>query len=80
MKMLIVFERLWITAFGLSIFVAIFNLIKYKQFDNHVYMPIVCGILCIFLWRNLKSQREFTEKMNERNEDVDKNKSDESLN
>jgi len=80
MKMLILFERLWITAFGLSMFVAVFNLFKYKQFDNHVYMPIVCGILCIFLWRNLKSQRLFTEKMNKRNEDVDKNKTDENLN
>jgi hypothetical protein len=45
---------------------------KYQKFDNHVYMPIVCGILCVFLWRNLKSQRKFSEKMQSQNEDVDK--------
>jgi hypothetical protein len=63
---------MWLVAFGLSIFVAIFNVFKYQKFDNHVYMPIVCGILCVFLWRNLKSQRKFSEKMQSQNEDVDK--------
>jgi hypothetical protein len=72
MKILQIFERMWLVAFGLSIFVAIFNVFKYQKFDNHVYMPIVCGILCIFLWRNLKSQRKFSEKMQRQNEDVDK--------
>lgn len=72
MKILQIFERMWLVAFGLSIFVAIFNIFKYQKFDNHVYMPIVCGILCIFLWRNLKSQRKFSEKMQSQNEDVDK--------
>jgi hypothetical protein len=72
MKILQIFERMWLVAFGLSIFVAIFNVFKYQKFDNHVYMPIVCGILCIFLWRNLKNQRKFSEKMQNQNEDVDK--------
>lgn len=72
MKILQIFERMWLVAFGLSIFVAIFNVFKYQKFDNHVYMPIVCGILCVFLWRNLKSQRKFSEKMQSQNEDVDK--------
>ena len=72
MKILQIFERMWLVAFGLSIFVAIFNVFKYQKFDNHVYMPIVCGILCVFLWRNLKSQRKFSEKMQRQNEDVDK--------
>ena len=55
MKILQIFERMWLVAFGLSIFVAIFNVFKYQKFDNHVYMPIVCGILCVFLWRNLNN-------------------------
>lgn len=76
MKILQIFERMWLVAFALSIIVAIFNLIRYQTFDNHVYMPIVCGILCIFLWRNLNSQRKFSERMNAEKKDVDKKEED----
>ena len=76
MKILQIFERMWLIAFALSILVAIVNVIRYQTFDNRVYMPIVCGILCIFLWRNLNSQRKFTEKMNATNIDVDKKEED----
>lgn len=76
MKILQLFERMWLVAFALSIFVAIFNAFKYQKFDNHVYMPIVCGILCIFLYRNLNSQRKFSEKMSSQNKDLGKKEED----
>lgn len=72
MKILQIFERMWLVAFALSVFVAIFNAFKYQKFDNHVYMPLVCGILCVFLYRNLNSQRKFTEKMDAQKNNVDK--------
>lgn len=66
------FEKLWIAAIVLSIIVAIYNAIRVQQFNNKVYMPIICAILCFFLWRNLRSQRLFSEKMNDTNSNVDK--------
>ena len=66
MKFLKYFETLWKVAIALALFTAIFNLITYKTFDYHVYLPIVCAIMSYVLWRNLQGQRQFMEKMKEK--------------
>jgi hypothetical protein len=72
MNFLKYFETLWKIAIALAIFTAVFNIFKYQTIDYNVYLPIVCGIMSFVLWRNLKGQREFMEKMKQKREAQEK--------
>ena len=72
MNFLKYFETLWKIAIAMAIFTAVFNIFKYQTVDYHVYLPIVCGIMSFVLWRNLKGQREFMEKMKQKREAQEK--------
>jgi hypothetical protein len=77
MKFLKYFETLWKVAIALSLFTAVFNIFRYKTFDYHVFLPIVCAIMSFVLWRNLQGQRQFMEKMRQRREEDEANKNKE---
>ena len=51
MKMLIVFERLWITAFALSIFVAVFKLHKHP----YEYLTLFALVFIVSFQENSKN-------------------------
>ncbi len=68
MKFLKYFETLWKVAIALSLLTAVINVFRFKTFDYHVFLPIVCAIMSFVLWRNLQGQRLFMEKMRERRE------------
>ncbi len=72
MNFLKYFETLWKIAIAMALFTAVFNIFKYQTIDYHVYLPIVCAIMSFVLWRNLKGQREFMEKMKQRREAEEK--------
>ena len=66
MKILKYFETLWKIAIALALCTAIYNIIRFKTFDYHVYLPLVCAIMSFVLWRNLQGQRKFMDKMREK--------------
>ncbi|MFN8297532.1 MAG: hypothetical protein U0T75_00405 [Chitinophagales bacterium] len=63
MKFLLYLEKAWVVAAVASFIVTIYNAITFRVFDNHVYFPLFCGIFCLLIWRNVRSQRLFREKM-----------------
>ncbi|HRN94041.1 MAG: hypothetical protein M9931_00920 [Chitinophagales bacterium] len=63
MKILRLFEKAWIAALICAFAVAIFNFFTLFTFDYRVYFPFFCGIFCTVIWRNLRGQRKFYEKL-----------------
>lgn len=56
-------EKAWLVAAAVSFIVMLYNLVRLRVFDSHVYFPLICGLFCILIWNNVKSQRKFREKM-----------------
>lgn len=63
MKFLRILEKAWIAAAICSLVVTVVNLIRFRTFDNRVYLPLFCGAFCLLLWSNVRGQRRFKEKM-----------------
>lgn len=63
MKFLLYLEKAWLVAAAASFIVTLYNAITIRQFDNHIYFPFFCGLFCILIWNNVRSQRRFREKM-----------------
>jgi len=63
MKFLFYLERAWVVAAIASLVVAIVNFASRGIFDNRVYFPIFCAGFCLLLWRNVRGQRKFRDKV-----------------
>lgn len=61
MKFLLILEKLWIAAAGVSLIVLVINAFTYKTFDHHVYFPLMVGIACVILYFTKRNHRRFME-------------------
>lgn len=66
MKFLYYLERAWLVAAGVAFVTGVFNLFRLQNFSSPVYFPLLCGLLCILLFNNVRSQRRFKEAMEKR--------------
>ncbi len=65
MRILQLFERAWIIAAVAAFGVMLYNFFVYLSFDYRVYFPLLCGLFCLVIWKNINGQRKFYEKMQE---------------
>jgi hypothetical protein len=63
MKFLQYLEKAWIAAAVCSFIVTIYNFVTLLVFDNRVYFPLFCGVFCLLIFLNIRSQRKFREQM-----------------
>lgn len=66
MKMMKIYEKLWIVASFTALVVMIWNAISNKRFDHHVYFPLMVCITCMIMYFTKKNHRIFMEKMREK--------------
>lgn len=63
MNIMRVVEKFWIVASLASFAVVIINFIKINKVNHTVYFPFFCGIFCLILFFNLRSQNNFKDKL-----------------
>jgi energy-coupling factor transporter transmembrane protein EcfT len=63
MNIMRVVEKIWILAAIASFAVVVVNFLKIGTINHLVYFPFFCGIFCIILFFNLRSQNNFKDKM-----------------
>jgi len=66
MKFLQLLEKAWLYAAAISIVVMLYNAVAHRHFDQQIYFPLFCAMFCGLIYFNVKSQRKFREKMDER--------------
>lgn len=60
-------EKFWVLAAVVSFGVAVFNFTKQDSINHLVYFPFFCGIFCIILFFNLRSQNNFKDSLKKQN-------------
>lgn len=63
MNIMRVVEKFWVVASLASFAVVIINFIKINKVNHTVYFPFLCGIFCLILFFNLRSQNNFKEQL-----------------
>ena len=66
MKFLFYLERAWISGAVIAVLVALYNLITIRAFDSKVYFPLFCAMFCSLIFMNVRGQRRFREKLDEK--------------
>lgn len=66
MKFLFYLERAWISGAVIAAIVALYNLVIIRAFDSKVYFPLFCAMFCVLIHMNVRGQRRFREKLDEK--------------
>ena len=69
MKLLKIYEKAWIAAIVIAIFVAAFNFMKFQVVNQAVYFPIIIAFFCLVVYLTKKNHRKFLEKHKRKNQD-----------
>jgi energy-coupling factor transporter transmembrane protein EcfT len=56
-------EKVWLMAAVASFAVCIFHWVRLGKINHLVYFSFFCGIFCIILFLNLRSQNNFKDKL-----------------
>lgn len=67
MNIMRVVEKFWIVASLASFAVVVINFIKISKINHTVYFPFFCGIFCLILFFNLRSQNNFKDQLKKTN-------------
>lgn len=67
MNIMRVVEKIWVLAAIASFVVVIVNYVKIGTINHLVYFPFFCGIFCIILFFNLRSQNNFKDNLKSKN-------------
>ena len=60
-------EILWIIAIVAALVFAAYKFITTNTFDHYVYMPVIVAVIGGMVFYNIRNQRKFMEKRNQRN-------------
>lgn len=63
MKFLSILEKAWLLAAIAAIVMGTYNLFTIQQLHYKVYFPFICCGFCLLIYRNIRGQRLFVEKM-----------------
>lgn len=63
MKLLKIFQKIWLAAAALAIFFAVTNAWKLQSFNYKVYFPLICAVFCGIVYWNLGKQIRFKEEI-----------------
>jgi hypothetical protein len=69
MKFLAILEKAWLAAAVAAVVMGTYNLITLQQLVYKVYFPYICCGFCLLIYRNIRGQRMFLEKMKEEQKD-----------
>jgi hypothetical protein len=63
MRFLKILEKAWLAAAAVALMTGIYYLITLKAIVHLVYFPFLCCLFCLLIYRNIKSQRLFQERL-----------------
>ena len=66
MKLLKIFQKIWLAAAALAILFAIINAWKMQAFNYKVYFPIICAVFCGIVYWNLGRQIQFKQELDKK--------------
>lgn len=64
-----VLQYIWAVTGVFALLLAAYNWFSLKEINQHVYMPFFISIFCYVLYRNVKAQRNFTDKIKEKEQE-----------